>query len=79
MLVNQKLENNPSNFKLYNYVPQLDILQHTDLFITRGGMNSSSENLYFGVPMLVIPVMGGQPIVAQRINRRIRSRSPAKL
>ncbi|HFJ9310332.1 MULTISPECIES: glycosyltransferase [Bacillus] len=55
------------------------MLQHTDLFITRGGMNSSSENLYFGVPMLVIPVMGGQPIVAQRINRRIRSRSPAKL
>lgn len=30
-------------------------------------MNSSSESLYFGVPMLVIPVMGDQPIVAQRI------------
>ncbi|WP_276567145.1 nucleotide disphospho-sugar-binding domain-containing protein, partial [Bacillus thuringiensis] len=64
--INQ-LENIPSNFKLYNYVPQLDILQHTDLFITHGGMNSSSESLYFGVPMLVIPVMGDQPIVAQRI------------
>lgn len=59
--------NIPSNFKLYNYVPQLDILQHTDLFITHGGMNSSSESLYFGVPMLVIPVMGDQPIIAQRI------------
>ncbi len=46
----------PSNFKLYNYAPQLDILQDTDLFITHGGMNSSSEILYFGVPMLVIPV-----------------------
>lgn len=62
-----QLENIPSNFKLYNYVPQLDILQHTDLFITHGGMNSSSESLYFGVPMLVIPVMGDQLIVAQRI------------
>ncbi|MEE3960168.1 glycosyl transferase [Bacillus cereus] len=62
-----QLGNIPSNFKLYNYVPQLDILQHTDLFITHGGMNSSSESLYFGVPMLVIPVMGDQPIVAQRI------------
>ncbi|UOB81958.1 glycosyl transferase (plasmid) [Bacillus sp. ZJS3] len=62
-----QLDNIPSNFKLYNYVPQLDILQHTDLFITHGGMNSSSESLYFGVPMLVIPVMGDQPIVAQRI------------
>lgn len=62
-----QLNNIPSNFKLYNYVPQLDILQHTDLFITHGGMNSSSESLYFGVPMLVIPVMGDQPIIAQRI------------
>lgn len=62
-----QLDNIPSNFKLYNYVPQLDILQHTDLFITHGGMNSSSESLYFSVPMLIIPVMGDQPIVAQRI------------
>ncbi|TBX45781.1 macrolide family glycosyltransferase [Bacillus thuringiensis] len=62
-----QLNNIPSNFKLYNYVPQLNILQHTDLFITHGGMNSSSESLYFGVPMLVIPVMGDQPIIAQRI------------
>ncbi|KLA26295.1 macrolide family glycosyltransferase [Bacillus cereus] len=62
-----QLDNIPSNFKLYNYVPQLDILQHTDLFIIHGGMNSSSESLYFSVPMLVIPVMGDQPIVAQRI------------
>lgn len=30
-------------------------------------MNSSSEGLYFGVPLLVIPVMGDQPIVAKRI------------
>ncbi|MDZ5610679.1 macrolide family glycosyltransferase, partial [Bacillus pseudomycoides] len=62
-----QLKNIPSNFRLYNYVPQLDILQHADLFITHGGMNSSSESLYFGVPMLVIPAMGDQPIIAQRI------------
>ncbi|MBU8689788.1 glycosyl transferase [Priestia megaterium] len=57
----------PANFIVRNYVPQLEILQQADIFITHGGMNSSSEGLYFGVPLLVIPVMGDQPIVAKRI------------
>ncbi len=52
---------------MYNYVPQLEILQHTDVFITHGGMNSSSEALYYGVPLVVIPVMGDQPFVAKRV------------
>ncbi|HDR4604178.1 glycosyl transferase [Bacillus cereus] len=64
--INQ-MKNVPPNFKVYNYVPQLEVLKHANLFITHGGMNSSSESLYFGVPMIVIPVMGDQPIVAQRI------------
>ncbi|PKJ52546.1 macrolide family glycosyltransferase [Bacillus sp. SN10] len=64
--INQ-MKNVPPNFKIYNYVPQLEVLKHANLFITHGGMNSSSESLYFGVPMIVIPVMGDQPIVAQRI------------
>ncbi|MCV5706991.1 UDP-glucosyltransferase, partial [Escherichia coli] len=62
-----QLKNVPPNFKVYNYVPQLEVLKQANLFITHGGMNSSSESLYFGVPMIVIPVMGDQPIVAQRI------------
>ncbi|MBO1583315.1 macrolide family glycosyltransferase [Bacillus sp. XF8] len=62
-----ELNNIPSNFRVYNYVPQLEVLKQANLFITHGGMNSSSESLYFGVPMVVIPVMGDQPIVAQRI------------
>ncbi|MCM3772293.1 glycosyl transferase [Priestia aryabhattai] len=57
----------PANFIVRNYVPQLEILQQADIFITHGGMNSSSEGLYFGIPLLVIPVMGDQPIVAKRI------------
>ncbi|MBR9654023.1 MULTISPECIES: macrolide family glycosyltransferase [Bacillus] len=64
--INQ-MKNVPPNFKVYNYVPQLEVLKQANLFITHGGMNSSSESLYFGVPMIVIPVMGDQPIVAQRI------------
>ncbi|EMA6343098.1 macrolide family glycosyltransferase [Bacillus cytotoxicus] len=62
-----QLEEIPANFHVYNYVPQLEILQHADVFITHGGMNSSSEALYYGVPLVVIPVMGDQPFVAKRV------------
>ncbi|MBJ8031673.1 macrolide family glycosyltransferase [Bacillus cereus group sp. N21] len=64
--INQ-FENIPSNFKLYNYVPQLEVLKHTDIFVTHGGMNSSSEALYYDVPLVVIPVTGDQPLVAKRV------------
>ncbi|MDQ0808219.1 macrolide family glycosyltransferase [Priestia megaterium] len=59
----------PSNFRVHQYVPQLEILEQADVFITHGGMNSSSEALYFGVPLVVIPVMGDQPIVANQIEK----------
>ncbi|MFD0771968.1 macrolide family glycosyltransferase [Bacillus sp. CGMCC 1.60114] len=62
-----QFKNIPSNFLVYNYVSQLEVLQHTNVFITHGGMNSSSEGLYFGVPLVVIPVAGDQPIVAKRV------------
>lgn len=62
-----QFNNAPSNFIVQPYVNQLEILKQADIFITHGGMNSSSEGLYFGVPLLVIPVMGDQPIVAKRI------------
>ncbi|HSH05113.1 MAG TPA: macrolide family glycosyltransferase [Anaerolineae bacterium] len=45
----------PPNFIVQNYVPQLDILQRADYFITHGGMNSVHEGLYYGVPQIVIP------------------------
>ncbi|QHV47063.1 glycosyl transferase [Bacillus cereus] len=62
-----QFENIPKNFKLYNYVPQLEVLQHADVFVKHGGMNSSSEALYYGVPLVVIPVTGDQPFVAKRL------------
>lgn len=49
-------------------MPQLEVLQHADVFVTHGGMNSSSEALYYGVPLVVIPVTGDQPLVAKRVN-----------
>lgn len=45
----------PANFIVRNYVPQLDVLQHVDAFITHGGMNSVHEGLYYGVPEIAVP------------------------
>ncbi|MEM8857126.1 MAG: macrolide family glycosyltransferase [Chloroflexota bacterium] len=45
----------PQNFMVQHYVPQLDLLQKVDAFVTHGGMNSVHEGLYFGVPEVVVP------------------------
>ena len=57
----------PSNFIIRNYVPQLEILKQTDVFITHGGMNSTNEGLYFDVPLILIPQSVDQPAVANRV------------
>lgn len=59
----------PKNFVVQNEVPQLEILQRAALFISHGGMNSVSEALYYGVPLIVIPQAGGQTWVARRVGQ----------
>lgn len=56
----------PDNFMVYPFVPQLEVLQHANLFITHGGMNSINEAMYYGVPMVVIPLDADQYINANR-------------
>ncbi|MBL8992996.1 MAG: hypothetical protein JNM63_06615 [Spirochaetia bacterium] len=55
------------NFLIRRRVPQLDILQKADLFLSHAGMNSASESLYFGVPLLLYPQMDEQRMVAERV------------
>lgn len=57
----------PENFIISAYVPQLKVLEHADVFITHGGMNSVNEAIHFNVPMVVIPHDKDQPMVAQRL------------
>ncbi|TCZ74306.1 glycosyl transferase family 1 [Paenibacillus albiflavus] len=57
----------PANFIVRGYVPQIEVLQHAKLFITHGGMNSTSEGLYYGVPLIVLPQSADQPAVARRV------------
>lgn len=56
----------PANFLVCPFVPQLKILQHADLFISHGGMNSVMESLWYGVPLLIVPQSSDQPLVAAR-------------
>ncbi|TQK62009.1 MGT family glycosyltransferase [Brevibacillus sp. AG162] len=60
-------DNIPPNFIVEPYVPQLEVLQQADAFITHAGMNSTSEALYFHVPLVMIPLSSDQPIVAKRV------------
>ncbi|MEC0240184.1 glycosyltransferase [Paenibacillus dokdonensis] len=58
----------PKNFIVKNYVPQTDVLHYTNLFITHGGMNSTHEGLFYGVPLIVIPQSADQPIIAAQVS-----------
>jgi MGT family glycosyltransferase len=63
----KSLEPIPANFLVRNLVPQLEVLQRADLFITHGGMNSVHEGLWYGVPLVVIPQQVEQFIVAAQV------------
>lgn len=64
-----KLNNIPSNFAVYNHVPQLKVLKHADVFITHGGMNSTAEGILNGVPLIVYPQAADQYLVARRVDQ----------
>jgi MGT family glycosyltransferase len=51
----QELGPIPANFIVRPSVPQLEILERTDIFITHAGMNSVHEGLYYGVPLVLVP------------------------
>jgi MGT family glycosyltransferase len=57
----------PDNFQIAPHVQQLTVLAEADLFITHGGLNSTMESLYYGVPLIVIPTTREQHLTARRI------------
>jgi MGT family glycosyltransferase len=59
----------PDNFIVRSYVPQLEILQKVDAFISHGGLNSIHEGLTYGVPMVAVPQQVEQAIVALEIQK----------
>lgn len=65
-----KLEPIPSNFVVRPFVPQLEVLQAADVFITHGGINSVHEGLYYGVPLILIPHQFEQLLNARQVTAR---------
>ena len=54
------------NVKVYSSVNQLEILAKANVFLTHNGMNSTSESLYMGTPMVFFPQINEQRAVARR-------------
>ena len=67
----EKMPDKPDNVLIRKWLPQQDILGHPDtkLFITHGGLMSTLEALYKGVPTLALPVFLDQFTNAERGQR----------
>lgn len=61
----------PENVIIRKWFPQDAILAHPNvkLFITHGGLLSTTESIYFGKPIVGIPVFGDQRINILRAER----------
>ncbi|XP_047990999.1 UDP-glucosyltransferase 2-like [Leguminivora glycinivorella] len=64
----EQLPNLPKNVHILNWAPQQSILAHPNirLFITHGGLLSTTETVFFGVPTIVMPYGADQRINALR-------------
>jgi MGT family glycosyltransferase len=57
----------PANFEINRRASHLEILPHTDLHLYSGGPTGTLEGLYFGVPLIAIPSLEHNYIVANRL------------
>ncbi|KAK4317929.1 hypothetical protein Pmani_011037 [Petrolisthes manimaculis] len=63
------LDHVPHNVLVLDWIPQRDILAdpNTVLFVTHGGSSSVGEAVYYGVPMVVMPIFADQGDNSRRV------------
>ncbi|KAJ8668918.1 hypothetical protein QAD02_000177 [Eretmocerus hayati] len=64
----------PSNVMTQSWFDQIQVLKHRNVrvFITHGGLMGIQESVYYGKPMVAIPLFGDQPThVANCVKRHI--------
>lgn len=59
----------PENISIFPQVDQIAVLEKADVFVSHCGMNSVSESLYFGVPLVMLPQTPEQSGVAERVSQ----------
>lgn len=59
----------PENVSVYPHVDQIAVLQKADVFLSHCGMNSVTESLYFGVPLIMLPQTWEQNCVSAQVCR----------
>lgn len=57
----------PSNVLVVNTAPQLEILKRASVMLSHGGFNSIKEGIFFGVPMILFPMIRDHPAIASRV------------
>ena len=62
----------PENIVVTTFVPQLEVLKRASIFVTHCGMNSTCESIFYGVPMVCIPMYSDQYMVARRVADDLR-------
>ena len=56
----------PPHVRAYPFVDQLGVLAHARLVVSHGGLQTVTESLALGVPLIIIPQGVDQHVVAQR-------------